>query len=224
MSVECANDGSAWALRVGPGAAMSQDPHVGYPRGPGGRDPDLRRAVLPDPGREAGRAVPWLGRGPVLRDRRRERGLHRLVLGLRRTAPPPGTSPPTPARPSPRRATSGAITHPQAASFLSPRPAGWPAARPSTRPRPRARPSRSSASWPPRTAAAPGTFSTRAPGPAEPSGGTALGEQRAASCCYLQEGGPLQRQPPDSAKMADHVGDAVSRGRSSGARRRRSSR
>ena len=30
MSVECANDGSAWALRVGPGAAMSQDPHVGY--------------------------------------------------------------------------------------------------------------------------------------------------------------------------------------------------
>jgi hypothetical protein len=30
MSVECANDGSAWALRVGPGAAMSQDPHVGF--------------------------------------------------------------------------------------------------------------------------------------------------------------------------------------------------
>jgi Photosynthesis system II assembly factor YCF48 len=30
MEVECAGDGSAWALRVGPGAAMSQDPHVGY--------------------------------------------------------------------------------------------------------------------------------------------------------------------------------------------------
>lgn len=29
MSVECAN-GSAWALRAGPGAAMSQEPHVGY--------------------------------------------------------------------------------------------------------------------------------------------------------------------------------------------------
>ena len=30
MSVECADNGTAWALRVGPGAAMSQDPHVGY--------------------------------------------------------------------------------------------------------------------------------------------------------------------------------------------------
>ena len=30
MSVECASNGTAWALRVGPGAAMSQNPHVGY--------------------------------------------------------------------------------------------------------------------------------------------------------------------------------------------------
>jgi hypothetical protein len=30
MSVECANDGSAWALRTGPDAAMSQDQHVGF--------------------------------------------------------------------------------------------------------------------------------------------------------------------------------------------------
>ena len=30
MSVECANNATAWALRVGPGAAMSQNPHVGY--------------------------------------------------------------------------------------------------------------------------------------------------------------------------------------------------
>jgi hypothetical protein len=30
MSVECAGPGSAWALRTGPGAAMSQQPHVGY--------------------------------------------------------------------------------------------------------------------------------------------------------------------------------------------------
>jgi len=30
MNVECAGDGTAWALRTGPGAAMSQEPHVGY--------------------------------------------------------------------------------------------------------------------------------------------------------------------------------------------------
>jgi photosystem II stability/assembly factor-like uncharacterized protein len=30
MVVECANNGAAWAERVGPGAAMSQEPHVGY--------------------------------------------------------------------------------------------------------------------------------------------------------------------------------------------------
>jgi photosystem II stability/assembly factor-like uncharacterized protein len=30
MNVECAANGSAWALSVGPGAAMSQEPHVGY--------------------------------------------------------------------------------------------------------------------------------------------------------------------------------------------------
>ena len=30
MEVQCAGDGSAWALSIGPGAAMSQSPHVGY--------------------------------------------------------------------------------------------------------------------------------------------------------------------------------------------------
>lgn len=30
MSVECASDGTVWALRTGPGAAMSQEPHVGF--------------------------------------------------------------------------------------------------------------------------------------------------------------------------------------------------
>lgn len=30
MTVQCAGDGSAWALSIGPGAAMSQAPHVGY--------------------------------------------------------------------------------------------------------------------------------------------------------------------------------------------------
>jgi photosystem II stability/assembly factor-like uncharacterized protein len=30
MTVECAAGGNAWALRIGPGAGMSQEPHVGY--------------------------------------------------------------------------------------------------------------------------------------------------------------------------------------------------
>lgn len=30
MEVQCAGDGSAWALSIGPGAAMSQQPHIGY--------------------------------------------------------------------------------------------------------------------------------------------------------------------------------------------------
>lgn len=30
MSVECASGGTAWALRIGPGGAMNQEPHVGY--------------------------------------------------------------------------------------------------------------------------------------------------------------------------------------------------
>ena len=30
MEVQCASDGSAWALSIGPGAAMSQQPHIGY--------------------------------------------------------------------------------------------------------------------------------------------------------------------------------------------------
>jgi len=30
MEVQCAGDGSAWALSTGPGAAMSQAPHIGY--------------------------------------------------------------------------------------------------------------------------------------------------------------------------------------------------
>jgi hypothetical protein len=30
MAVQCADDGTAWALRSGPGVGMSQDQHVGY--------------------------------------------------------------------------------------------------------------------------------------------------------------------------------------------------
>jgi hypothetical protein len=30
MEVQCAGDGSAWALSIGPGAAMSQQPHIGF--------------------------------------------------------------------------------------------------------------------------------------------------------------------------------------------------
>ena len=63
MSVECANGGTAWALRVGPGAAMSQDPHVGYHADASGATPIFAeqyfqasngKPVANSPGSEAG--------------------------------------------------------------------------------------------------------------------------------------------------------------------------
>ena len=83
MSVECANDGSAWALRIGPGAAMSQEAHVGFHADQAGATPLFAEQYFQTPGGKPAAESPGLGRGPVLRDRPLERGLHRLVLGVR---------------------------------------------------------------------------------------------------------------------------------------------
>lgn len=63
MSVECADNGSAWALRVGPGAGMSQAPHVGYHGDASGTVPIFAelyfqgqggKLTVPSPGAEPG--------------------------------------------------------------------------------------------------------------------------------------------------------------------------
>jgi hypothetical protein len=49
MIVQCAGPGSAWALDVGPGAAMSQEAHVGYHAGPAGAVPIFAEQYFPHP-------------------------------------------------------------------------------------------------------------------------------------------------------------------------------
>jgi len=50
MIVQCAGPGSAWALDVGPGAAMNKEPHVGYHAGPAGTAPIFAEQYFPHPG------------------------------------------------------------------------------------------------------------------------------------------------------------------------------
>jgi photosystem II stability/assembly factor-like uncharacterized protein len=50
MVVECANNGTAWAERVGPGAAMSQQPHVGYHATQAGATAIFAEQYFPTPG------------------------------------------------------------------------------------------------------------------------------------------------------------------------------
>ena len=64
MSVECANDGSAWALSVGPGAAMSQDPHVGYHADQSGAKPVFAEQYLQTSGGMPAAESPGSDAGP----------------------------------------------------------------------------------------------------------------------------------------------------------------
>lgn len=58
MIVQCAGAGSAWALDVGPGAAMSQMPHIGYHAGPGGAMPIFAEQYFPHAGVDVTAAAP----------------------------------------------------------------------------------------------------------------------------------------------------------------------
>ena len=49
MAVQCAN-GSAWAEEIGPGAGMSQEPHVGFHADPAGVTPIFAEQYFPHPG------------------------------------------------------------------------------------------------------------------------------------------------------------------------------
>jgi photosystem II stability/assembly factor-like uncharacterized protein len=49
MNVQCAN-GSAWAEEIGPGAAMNQEPHIGFHAGPADVTPIFAEQYFPHPG------------------------------------------------------------------------------------------------------------------------------------------------------------------------------
>ena len=123
MSVECANDGTAWALRVGPGAAMSQDPHVGYHADQSGATPIFAEQYFQSQGAKPAAESPGPDAGPFSAI---DSSSAAFVDWC--SACGPGTAPWDVAASSGATLTKegnvGSITLPQAASFLS-AAAGW---------------------------------------------------------------------------------------------------
>jgi photosystem II stability/assembly factor-like uncharacterized protein len=64
MQVQCAQD-AAWGLDVGPGAAMSQEPHIGYHATPGAATPIFAEQYFPHPGVAVHAEPPGSYAGPV---------------------------------------------------------------------------------------------------------------------------------------------------------------
>jgi photosystem II stability/assembly factor-like uncharacterized protein len=123
MNVECANDGAAWALRVGPGAAMSQDPHVGFHADQAGATPIFAEQYFQTPGGKPTAESPGSDAGPFSAI-----DASSAVFIDWCSACGPGTAPWDIATNSGSTLTKagnvGAITQPLAASFLSSR-VGW---------------------------------------------------------------------------------------------------
>jgi Photosynthesis system II assembly factor YCF48 len=123
MSVECANDGSAWALRVGPGAAMSQDPHVGFHADQSGATAVFAEQYFQNQGAKPTAQSPGPDAGPFSAI---DSGAAAFIDWC--SACGYGTAPWDTAANSGATLTKegnvGAITYPQAASFVSAR-AGW---------------------------------------------------------------------------------------------------
>lgn len=65
MIVQCAGTGSVWALDIGPGAAMSQMPHIGYHAGPAGAAPIFAEQYFPHPGVDVSAESPGSYVGPL---------------------------------------------------------------------------------------------------------------------------------------------------------------
>jgi Photosynthesis system II assembly factor YCF48 len=121
MSVQCAGDGSAWALSIGPGAAMSQQPHIGYHADASGATGIFAEQYFPGPN-PPGRA-PGSDPGPFS-----ALSPSAAVFIDYCSACGPGTAPWDLATNSGATLTVegnvGKINDPQAASFLSAQ-AGW---------------------------------------------------------------------------------------------------
>jgi photosystem II stability/assembly factor-like uncharacterized protein len=64
MLVQCAQ-GGAWGMDIGPGAAMSQEPHIGYHASPTGATPIFAEQYFPHPGVTVKTEAPGSYSGPV---------------------------------------------------------------------------------------------------------------------------------------------------------------
>lgn len=124
MIVQCAGDGSAWALDVGPGAASSQQPHVGYHAGPGGVVPLFAEQYFPHPGVTASAQAPGSYAGAMS-------ALSSSAAAFVDWCPACGSTGTTPwalvtgsGATIVRKGNVPGITQPEAASFISPQ-AGW---------------------------------------------------------------------------------------------------
>jgi hypothetical protein len=126
MIVQRAGAGSAWALDVGPGAGMSQQPHVGYHAGPAGAVPIFAEQYFPHPGVSVLADSPGSYAGPFS-------AISPSASAFIDWCPPcgPGTAPwdlvPGSGASLTREGNVGGLNQPEAASFLSPE-LGWVAA------------------------------------------------------------------------------------------------
>jgi photosystem II stability/assembly factor-like uncharacterized protein len=64
MTVECASEGTAWALNTGPGAEMSQEPHVGYHADQAGATAIFAEQYFRGPGTKPAAEAPGSYAGP----------------------------------------------------------------------------------------------------------------------------------------------------------------
>jgi hypothetical protein len=123
MSVECADGGSAWALRTGPGAAMSQNPHVGFHANQSGATAIFAEQYFQTQGSGPAANSPGSDAGPFSAI---DSATAAFVDWC--SACGYGTAPWDIAAKSGavlvKKGNVGAITYPQAASFLSAQ-AGW---------------------------------------------------------------------------------------------------
>jgi hypothetical protein len=123
MIVRCAGTGSAWTLDVGPGAASSQQPHVGYHAGPAAAVPIFAEQHFPHPRARVPAPSPGSYAGPFS-------AISPSAAAFIDWCPAcgPGTAPWDPVTGSGaslrREPNVGGLNQPEAASFVSPR-LGW---------------------------------------------------------------------------------------------------
>jgi hypothetical protein len=123
MIVQCAGTGSAWALDIGPGAASSQQPHVGYHAGPAGAVPIFAEQYFPHPDAHVRTNSPGSYAGPFS-------AISPSAAAFIDWCPAcgPGTAPwdlvTSSGASLTRKGNVGGLNNPEAASFLSPQ-LGW---------------------------------------------------------------------------------------------------